>query len=96
MFIFRPLFSLSSFRMYRRFSNSSLFIVNSTVLSAYLKAGLHLFEFGRAAAQPALSACVVCFSEEDSLVTVDRATEFGSRIDFYFFATSRSSTNQFA
>ena len=62
----------------------------------FIKAGFHLFEFGRATARPALWACVVCFSEEDSLVTVDRATEFGSRIDFYFFATSRSSTNQFA
>lgn len=64
--------------------------------TAHLKAGFHSFEFGRAVARPALWACVVCFSEEDSLVTVDRATDFGSRIDFYFFATSRSSTNQFA
>ena len=39
---------------------------------------------------------MVCFSEDDSLVTLDRATEFGSWVDFYFFATSNSSTNQHA
>ena len=63
---------------------------------SYVKAGFHLCESGSATARPALWACVVCFSEEDSLVTLDRATEFGSWIDFYFFATSNSNINQHA
>ena len=53
-------------------------------------------ESGRATTQLALWACVVCFSEKDSLITLDRATELGSWIYFYFFATSRSSTNHLA
>ena len=50
----------------------------------------HLCESGRARARSALWTCVVPFSEEDSLVTLDRATEYGSWIDFYFLATSDS------
>ena len=42
----------------------------------------------------ALWACVVCFSDDYSLVILDRTTEFGSWIDFYMFATSNNSTNQ--
>ena len=42
------------------------------------KAGFHLCEPGRSIARLALWACVVYFSEEDSLVTLDRATESGS------------------
>ena len=61
-----------------------------------LEAGSHLCESGRALARPALWACVVCSNEEDSLVTLDRATEFGRWIDFHLLATSNSSINQHA
>ncbi len=40
-------------------------------------------------ARSALWAYVVCFSDEDSLVTSDRAADFGSLIHFYFVATSK-------
>ena len=35
-----------------------------------------LCDSGRATARLALCTCVVCFSEKDSLVTLDRTTEF--------------------
>ena len=61
-----------------------------------LKAGVHLCEFGRTIARPVVWACVVCFNDEDSPVIGDRATDFGSWIDFNFFATSKSRANQIA
>ena len=60
------------------------------------KAGFHLCEFGRTIARPVVWACVVCFNDEDSPVIGDRATDFGSWIDFNFFATSKSRANQIA
>ena len=61
-----------------------------------LKAGFHLCEFGRAIARPVVWACVVCFREEDSPVIGERETNFGSWIDFNFFATSTNRANQVA
>ena len=61
-----------------------------------LKAGFHLCEFGRAIARPVVWACVVCFPEEDSPVIRDRATDFGSWINFKFSATSMNRANQIA
>ena len=37
-----------------------------------------------------------CFNDEDSPVIGDRVTDFGSWIDFNFFATSKSRANQIA
>ena len=61
-----------------------------------LKAGFHLCEFGRTIAQPVVWACVVRFTEEDSPAFGDRATDFGSWIDFNFSATSTNRANQIA
>ena len=61
-----------------------------------LKAGFHLCEFDRAIVRPVVWACVVCFNDEDSPVIDDRATDFGSWIDFNFFAISKSRANQIA
>ena len=74
------------------------FADNTYLNSAFcsFKAGFHLCEFGRCIARPVVWACVVCFSNEDSPVTHDRATDFGSWIEFNFFATSTSRTNQIA
>ena len=61
-----------------------------------LKAGFHLCEFGRTIARPVVWACVVRFTEEDSPAFGDRATDFGSWIDFNFSATSTNRANQIA
>ena len=74
----------------------SPFRVGSSTISAILKAGFHLYEFGRTIARPVVWACVVRFTEEDSPVFGVRATDFGSWIDFNFSATSTNRANQIA
>ena len=63
-------------------------------MKAPVKAGFHMCEYGLTIVSLILWACIVYFIDRDSLFIFDRTTDFGSWIDFYYFATNQSNASQ--